>query len=120
MIYHKNRESFVDVCHGVFGRKVIKSPIKEINAANVVQELGKALILHWQNRREIDYLYHYMNGNQPILYREKQVRPEIKNNVVENHALEIVRFMMAQSFGEPIQYVSVDKDEDKTVFLTLK
>lgn len=114
MIYHKNKESFVDVCHGVFGRKVIKSPIKEINAANVVQELGKALILHWQNRREIDYLYHYMNGNQPIIYREKQVRPEIKNNVVENHALEIVRFMMAQSFGEPIQYVSVDKDEAKT------
>lgn len=114
MIYHRNRQSFVDVCHGVFGRKVIKSSVSEINENNVVQELGKALSIHWQNRVEIDYLYHYMNGNQPILYREKKVRPEIKNNIVENHALEIVRFMMAQGFGEPIQYVSIDKDESKT------
>ena len=104
----------MDVCHGVFGRKVIKSSVKMINKENVVEVLGKALSIHWQNRAEIDYLYHYMNGNQPILYRDKPVRPEIKNNVVENHALEIVRFMTAQSFGEPIQYVSVDKDEKKT------
>lgn len=115
MIYHRNRQSFVDVCHGVFGRKVIKTSVKEINRENVVEELGKAIAVHWQNRAEMDYLYHYANGNQPILYREKPVRPQIKNNVVENHALEIVRFMTAQNFGEPIQYVSVDKDETKTI-----
>lgn len=115
MIYHKNRKSFVDVCHGVFGRKVIKTTAGEITADNVVKELGKALAVHWQNRTEMDYLYHYVGGDQPVLYREKSVRPEIKNNIVENHALEIVRFMTAQNFGEPIQYVSVDKNEEKAI-----
>lgn len=106
--WHENRKSFVEVCHGVFGRKVIYSNAKAITRKNVVEELGKARLIHNQNRREIDYLYHYVGGDQPILYRKKEVRPDVINNIVENHALEIVRFMTAQTCGEPIQYVSVD------------
>lgn len=106
--WHKNRKSFVEVCHGVFGRKIIYSNKKSITRQNVEEVLSKALLIHNQNRREIDYLYHYVGGDQPILYREKEVRPDVKNNIVENHALEIVRFMTAQTCGEPIQYVSVD------------
>lgn len=113
-LYHKNCKSFLEVCHGVFGRKVIFSNVKQITNENVVEELNRSLLIHNQNRREIDYLYHYVGGDQPILYRTKEVRPEIKNNIVENHALEITRFMTAQSFGEPIQYVSVNDDEEKT------
>lgn len=48
------------------------------------------------------------------MYRQKAVRPEINNRTVENHALEIVRFMTAQNFGEPIQYVSRKDDEKIT------
>lgn len=112
--YHRNCKSFVDVCHGVFGRKVIMSNQKAITKDNVIDELNKVLYIHNQNRRELDYLWHYVAGDQPILYRKKEVRPEIQNNIVENHALEITRFMTAQGFGEPIQYVSVDDNDVKS------
>ena len=79
--------------------------------------MDKAITIHNQNRREIDYLYHYVGGDQPILYRTKDVRPEIKNDVVENHALEIVRFMTAQTYGEPIQYVSMKGRESVSVIV---
>ena len=113
IIYHKNRKSFVDVCHGRFGRKVIYTNSKTISKSNVLEILSKSLSIHNQNRREIDYLYHYTNGDQPILYRAKDVRPDIKNNIVENHALEIMRFMTAQMYGEPIQYVSFHNSKKK-------
>lgn len=114
MDFEKNRISFIDVCRGNFGRKIIYSSAEQINADNIVEELGKALAIHWQNRREINYLDRYYRGDQPILYRQKVVRPEINNRTVENHALEIVRFMTAQNFGEPVQYVSRKDDENIT------
>ena len=110
-LWHENRKEFHKVCKGNYGRKVIFTNKKEINKDNVLEVFEKALPIHNQNRREIDYLYHYVGGDQPILYRVKDVRPEIKNNVVENHALEIVRFMTAQTYGEPIQYVSMKGKE---------
>lgn len=112
-LFHENRKSFVKVCHGHFGRKAIYTNTKEITRDNVATVLSNAMPIHNQNRREIDYLYHYVNGDQPILYRKKDVRPEIKNDIVENHALEIVRFQIAQSYGEPIQYVSVNSEADE-------
>ncbi|MDF2902846.1 MAG: hypothetical protein K0S25_484, partial [Bacillus sp. (in: firmicutes)] len=87
MLYSKNRKSFIDICQGSFGRKIIYSSAKEITEANIEMELGKALSIHWQNREEIDYLDRYYRGDQPILYKEKRVRPEINNKIVENHAL---------------------------------
>lgn len=111
-IWHENRKSFVKVCHGHFGRKMITSNAKTVTKENVRDILAVALPIHNQNRREIDYLYHYTNGDQPILYRKKDVRPEIQNNIVENHAIEFVRFMMAQTYGEPIQYVSTEDKQE--------
>lgn len=114
VLWHENRKPFFKVCKGTYGRKVITSNVRTITAENVAQVFQKALPTHNQNRREIDYLYHYVSGDQPILYRTKDVRPEIKNDVVENHAFEITRFSMAQTFGEPIQYVSVKDDQEKS------
>lgn len=68
--------------------------------------LQKALFTHLQNQADIDYLYRYYRGDQPILYREKEVRPEINNMVVENRANEIVSFKTGYLVGEPVQYVS--------------
>lgn len=115
ILFHENRKDFFKVCHGRYGRKVIYSNVGAITKNNVVNELAKAMPVHNQNRREIDYLYHYVSGNQPILYRKKDVRPEIKNDIVENHALEITRFQIAQSYGEPIQYVSVKSNDNKDI-----
>ena len=88
-----------------FGREVIYSPEKEITKDNVVKVLKEVLPTHWNNSGEIDYLYNYYRGNQPILRRTKKIRPEINNRIVENHAQEIVEFKKTYVFGEPVQYV---------------
>lgn len=96
----------------MFGRRVIKSSVSEITQDNVVDVLLKALEKHSKNRSEIDYLWNYYKGKQPILNREKTVRPEICNKIVENRANEIVSFKVGYLCGEPIQYVCRNgKDE---------
>ncbi|MEI1255992.1 phage portal protein [Blautia sp. JLR.GB0024] len=117
MLYGQNRKSFTSVCHGQLGRYVIYSNAKEITRDNITQELGKALAIHWSNRREIEYLDRYYRGDQPIIYREKKVRPEINNKIVENRAFEIVEFFTAQDFGEPIQYVRRGTDENVSTLI---
>ena len=44
-------------------------------------------------------------GNQDILNRIKEIRPEINNKVVENHASEVTAFKVGYVFGSPITYV---------------
>ncbi len=97
---------------GRFGRKKIYTDIEEITRDNVLIVLRKALITHWANKADIEYLYAYYRGRQPILEREKEVRPEIKNMIVENRANEIVSFKTGYLMGEPIQYVSRGDDEN--------
>ncbi len=96
----------------LFGRQVIYTDATEINAGNIIDVLQKAMFTHLQNQAEIHYLYWYYKGEQPILHRVKEVRPEINNMVVENRANEIVSFKSAYQVGEPIQYVSRGGDED--------
>lgn len=96
----------------LFGRRVIYTEVTDINEGNIIDVLQKALFTHLQNQAEIDYLYWYYKGEQPILRRVKEVRPEINNMVVENRANEIVSFKSAYQVGEPIQYVSRGGDED--------
>lgn len=95
-------------CVGVLlhGRRMIKTDQTEVTIDNVVTVLRKALPTHWKNRSEIQYLWHYYKGRQPVLDREKQVRPEICNHIVENRANEIVSFKSGYLMGEPLQYVS--------------
>lgn len=95
----------------LFGRKVIYTEVSEINEGNIIDVLQKALFVHLANQADIDYLYRYYRGDQPILYREKDIRPEINNMVVENRANEIVSFKTGYQVGEPVQYVSRGGDE---------
>jgi SPP1 family phage portal protein len=101
------------------GRRVIKSSVTEITKANVVDVLQKALNVHYLNSSEIDYLWEYYKGNQPILNRVKEVRPEICNKIVENRANEIVAFKVGYLCGEPIQYVGRNGKEETTNAITL-
>ena len=94
------------------GRRIIKSSVKEITDQNVTEVLWKALGVHNMNRSEIDYLYRYYKGDQPIRHRVKDVRPEICNRIVENRANEIVSFKVGYLCGEPIQYVSHNGGEE--------
>ena len=95
----------------MYGRRVITTDVGEITAENVVGVLEEAMKLHDRNRSEIDYLWKYYKGEQPILTRTKAVRPEICNRIVENRANEIVSFKVGYLCGEPIQYVGRNSDE---------
>lgn len=110
----KNSLPFNKVCHNSFGRKVLYTNASEITQDNVCKELSKVLKDFTQNAEEIDYLYNYYLGNQPVLYREKQVRPEINNKVVNNTAYFIVETKTADIASEPIQYVLRGTDENKS------
>lgn len=99
---------------GNFGRQIIYSAVDEITKSNVVAVLNKAITDHAFNESQIKYLENYYTGNQPIRYRTKEVRADINNKICENHAYEIVEFMTAQNFGEPIQYANRNTDNPKS------
>ena len=102
----------------MFGRRVIKTSTTNITSENVVDVLLKALSIHALNRSEIDYLWEYYKGKQPILHRQKEVRPEITNRIVENRANEIVSFKVGYLCGEPIQYVGKNGSKEITQGIT--
>lgn len=95
-----------------YGRLVIYTDVNMINDDNIVDELQNSLSYHRINVESIKYLDRYYRGDQPILYVKKKVRPEINNKVVENHALEIVDSKVADLYGEPIQYVLADAEDE--------
>ena len=95
----------------MYGRRVITTDALEITDGNIVNELNRAFDTHNLNRGEIEYLWNYYRGKQPILQRKKLVRPEICNKIVENRANEIVSFKVGYLCGEPIQYVGRNGDE---------
>ena len=99
-----------------FGRRVIYSSLKqeELTAKKIIEILPAVLRIHEQNASEIDYLFNYYKGQQPILNKTKKVRPDINNVTLENHAYEIVEFKKSHEFGEPVQYIQKgEKDTDK-------
>lgn len=102
----------------LFGRAVLTTDAKVIDHTNVLQELRRAYNMHIVNSAQMDYLYWYRRGKQPILDRQKEIRPEITNKIVENHAEEIVTFKDGYLLGEPLQYVGYSKDENITEKIT--
>lgn len=98
----------------LFGRRQIYTDVPEITSENVMDVLTAAYPTHLINSREIDYLYGYYRGKTPILYKKKEVRPEINHMVSENRANEIVSFKLGYGFGEPIQYIRRGEDKNLT------
>ena len=89
-----------------FGRTKIKTDVEYVDESNVLTVLEAAVNDHISNFGDIEYLYNYFKGQQPVLQRKKEIRPEICNKIVENIANEIVSFKTGYLLGEPIQYVS--------------
>lgn len=95
------------------GRKEIFTDEKEITRSNICDVFEEAYSIHLSNANEIKYLQEYERGDQPILKRVKEIRPEINYRIVENHAAEICAFKVGYVFGSPISFVqraSVDVD----------
>lgn len=119
MIYYgKNTRPFSAICDCGFGRQVIYTNQMLITEKNIIDELSKALSIHNQNAREIEYLDRYYRGDQPILYRKKINRPEINNKIVINLAYELVERKTAEICAEPIQYVLRGTDDNKSKQIT--
>lgn len=97
------------------GRREIFTDAQEITQQNICEILADAFAIHNTNAAEIDYLQKYERGIQPILHREKEIRPEINFKAVENHAAEITAFKVGYVFGSPITFVqraSIDSTGD--------
>ena len=85
------------------GRTVIYTDIREITRANIVEVLNRAKNEHEKNAKDIDYLYEYYKGKQPVLEREKEYRTDINNKIVENRANEIVSFKVGLAICDALK-----------------
>lgn len=110
-----NSMTFQDIVKGRYGRKIAYTDVERVTRDNVVKVLGGAIGVFNFNKAAIKYLWDYKNGDQPSLYRTKTIRDDVCNKVVENRAWEITRFKMGQTFGEPMMYNSLSKDEKVNV-----
>jgi len=89
----------------LYGRTVLYTDALVIDDSNVGDILADAINDHDQNSTDIDYLYNYYKGDQPINQRTKTYNTEINNQVVVNRAAEIVDFKVGYLLSAPIQYI---------------
>lgn len=92
------------------GRTPVLTNVQEITDENLVYVLNQTIPVFEKNASESDWLYDYYRGKQPIIYREKTERPEIKNIVVENRAYEIVTFKTGRFLYKDILYTNNSED----------
>ncbi len=95
----------------MFGRDKIFTAVETITRDNVIEEINRALAFHMKNVAEMDYLYWYRRGMQPILERTKEIRPEINNKICVNNADMVVTFKNGYFLTSPVSYISRKKDE---------
>lgn len=93
-----------------YGRRCIYTSERIFTTENVKKIVDRAMSVHNANVCDIQRLFNYYRGHMDILDRVKEVRPEICNKVVINHAAEITNFKVGFTFGEPVQYVYRGKD----------
>jgi len=100
----------------LFGRRVLYTDVTEITADNVASVVQNVFPDHVANVDEINYLYNYYKGKQPILERVKKVREDINSKVVTNYANEIVSFKVGYLLNSPFQYVALtDKNDEVNI-----
>ena len=112
--HHDDKAPVFRVLHG---RQKITIGYEEINDTNIVDTLLQTFPIFQSNAIDIEYLFNYYKGNQPIINKVKKVRPEINNIVVENHANSIVQFKVGYLLEKPIQYVArKDAVDNKSMY----
>ena len=98
-----------------FGRTVLVADRpREYTAASVGRILDAVMETHLQNAAELEYLWDFYRGDQDILERVKEVRPEITHNTVENRAWEIVNFKLGYEFSHPVLYTNAKSGDEVT------
>lgn len=92
------------------GRAKIFTEYKEVNRDNILSVLKKAYAKHRQNSREINELFEYERGYQP-LQRIKTIRPEINIEANDNLANYIKEFKLGYFWGIPPALVQRGNNE---------
>lgn len=96
------------------GRKTIYTSIDDFDLSNeqgILNEINQALVIHFKNRAEEEYLENYRKGIQPILYRTKERNGEICcNKIVENHAEQITAFKNGFFLQNPAPFLARNTD----------
>lgn len=95
----------------LIGRTQIFTDVDEVTAENIFDVISEAMLVHNSNVTEIKYLKKYVKGIQPILERDKEIRPEINIKTVFNRAAQIVEFKLNYEFGSPITFVQRSKED---------
>lgn len=90
----------------------------EITADNILEVIDKALTIHQKNVAEEKYLFNYVDGDQDIKRREKEIRSEINERVVINIASRIKNFKVGYEYSNPVTYIKAG--EVKTLKSKLK
>lgn len=104
----------------LYGREKILSDYTDddLNEEIISKILTDKFYIHEKNIKDVEYLYNYYKGKQPILDKLKVVRDNINHKVLENNAYFIVEFKKGYVFGEPIQYVQRgDSANDEVLML---
>ena len=97
----------INLVGNLIGRKKIHTDEVEVTPKNIAAIVNLAMTTdHATNRNQMEYLFKYERGLQPILDRSKQIRPDICNVVIENHASEVVDFTVGYQAGNPINLVA--------------
>lgn len=89
----------------LYGRTRIYTDVEEIDESNIKDVLEDALSKQEENFTDVEYLWNFYLGDQPINIRTKTYNADINNKIVVNHAAEIVNFMTGYLLSAPIQYI---------------
>lgn len=101
------KSNHVNLVGDLIGRKKIHTDEVAVTRDNVAAIVNLAMNTdHATNRNQMEYLFKYERGLQPVIDREKTIRPEIKNIVIENHASEVTEFTVGYQAGNPINLVA--------------
>lgn len=95
------------------GRQKIYSPVENISKDNLIDFLLPVLSAFSRNKFEMEYLYWYRRGIQPVLWRTKEVRKEICARTVVNLADEISIFKNGYFLTKPAFYISRSEKKNK-------
>lgn len=101
------------------GRQKITTNYSEITKDNIIDVLSTAYPIFQANINDINYLYNYYKGLQPILQREKKIRPEHNTKIVSNLAFSIVQFKTGYLLDKPIQYVARKEEVNDESIISL-
>lgn len=100
--------------HQTFGRKVIYTSLVP-DIETVPKIITDAMVAHMMNVSDIRYLTNYFLGKQPVLEKQKNVRPDINNQVCLNYAWSTVRDTTGYFMGTPLQYTALTADKASAV-----